>query len=49
MNLKAEIETMALHEKLDQLRTEHIITLLKAQETQIEMLTQLLAKQSNVT
>lgn len=49
VNLKAEIEIMALHEKLDQMRTEQITTLLKAQETQIEMLTQLLAKQGKVT
>lgn len=44
MNFKAEIEIVSLHEKLDQ-----ITDLLKAQETQIEMLTQLLARQGKVT
>ncbi|MCO6418768.1 DUF1003 domain-containing protein [Siccirubricoccus sp. KC 17139] len=41
VNLKAEIEIMALHEKLDALRHEQIEALLQAQQRQIEMLTRL--------
>lgn len=42
VNLKAEIEIMALHEKLDQMRTEQITALLEKQERQIALLTRLL-------
>ena len=42
VNLKAEIEIMALHEKLDAMRSEHLVTLVAQQQTQIEMLTRLL-------
>lgn len=42
VNLKAEIEIMALHDKLDQLRTEKIEVLLAEQQQQIGILTQLL-------
>ncbi|MBL6454707.1 DUF1003 domain-containing protein [Belnapia sp. T6] len=42
VNLKAEIEIMALHEKLDQLRTREIEALLARQQEQIELLTRLL-------
>ncbi|MFC4165734.1 DUF1003 domain-containing protein [Teichococcus aestuarii] len=42
VNLKAEIEIMALHEKLDRLRAEQMTALLEKQERQIEMLTRLL-------
>jgi uncharacterized membrane protein len=42
INLKAEIEIMALHEKLDQMRTEQIAALLAQQQAQIELLTRLL-------
>ena len=45
VNLKAEIEIMALHEKLDQLRNDHITELVRTQGEQIKMLTQLLAAQ----
>jgi len=41
VNLKAEIEIMALHDKLDQLRTRDIETLLHRQEEQIALLTRL--------
>jgi|TARA_R110002124_G_scaffold28813_7_gene101108 uncharacterized membrane protein len=41
VNLKAEIEIMALHDKLDQLRTEGIETMLRKQEEQIALLTRL--------
>lgn len=41
VNLKAEIEIMALHEKLDQLRTREMEALLAKQEEQIALLTRL--------
>lgn len=42
VNLKAEIEIMALHEKLDQLRTQQVEQLLAKQQEQITLLTELL-------
>ena len=42
VNLKAEIEIMALHEKLDHMRAEQITALLEQQQRQIKLLTQLL-------
>ena len=45
VNLKAEIEIMALHEKLDALRNEHMTEMLTQQSEQIKLLTQLLAAQ----
>ncbi|WP_242111964.1 DUF1003 domain-containing protein [Luteimonas aquatica] len=42
VNLKAEIEIMALHEKFDQLRNEQMQSLLAEQQRQIDMLTRLL-------
>ncbi len=42
VNLKAEIEIMALHDKLDHLRTEQMAALLAQQQKQIEILTHLL-------
>ncbi|MFC7690342.1 DUF1003 domain-containing protein [Paeniroseomonas aquatica] len=42
INLKAEIEIMALHDKLDHLRTEQIEALLTKQQEQIALLTRLL-------
>ena len=42
VNLKSEIEIMALHEKLDAMRSEHLVTLVEQQQIQITMLTQLL-------
>jgi uncharacterized membrane protein len=44
VNLKAEIEIMALHEKLDQMRNDQISELLKTQAEQIQLLTRLLAE-----
>lgn len=44
VNLKAEIEIMALHEKLDQMRDSQIQTLISKQQEQIELLTTLLRK-----
>jgi uncharacterized membrane protein len=41
VNLKAEIEIMALHEKMDALRTETLTTLLRQQQEQLELLTRL--------
>ena len=42
INLKAEIEIMALHDKLDRLRAEQIEALLARQQEQIALLTRLL-------
>ncbi|MDO9453603.1 MAG: DUF1003 domain-containing protein [Stagnimonas sp.] len=42
VNLKAEIEIMALHEKIDAMRTEHLMTIITQQQTQIDLLTKLL-------
>jgi uncharacterized membrane protein len=46
VNLKAEIEIMALHEKMDAMRSEHLMTIVAQQQTQIELMTRLL-EQSN--
>lgn len=44
VNLKAEIEIMALHEKMDAMRTEQLAAMLAKQQEQIEMLAKLLAR-----
>ena len=44
VNLKAEIEIMALHEKMDALRTEHLASLLLKQQQQIDLLTRLISR-----
>jgi uncharacterized membrane protein len=44
VNLKAEIEIMALHEKVDALRSEQLAALLLKQQEQIDLLTRLLAR-----
>jgi uncharacterized membrane protein len=41
VNLKAELEIMGLHEKLDQIRSQHLEELLRTQQEQIGLLTQL--------
>ena len=38
VNLKAEIEIMELHEKLDQIRNTHLSELLRKQQEQLEIL-----------
>jgi uncharacterized membrane protein len=38
VNLKAELEIMALHEKLDRLRSEHLDRMLRKQEEQLALL-----------
>jgi uncharacterized membrane protein len=43
VNLKAEVEILALHEKMDALRSEQMMTVIAQQQTQIELLTQLVA------
>lgn len=42
VNLKAEVEIMALHEKLDRMRTEQIEALLARQQEQIDLLTRII-------
>lgn len=44
VNLKAEIEVLALHDKLDSLRTGQIEDMLNKQQKQIELLTDLIAR-----
>lgn len=44
VNLKAELEIMSLHEKLDQLRNQQMTELLRAQEEQIRLLTTLVLR-----
>jgi uncharacterized membrane protein len=44
VNLKAEMEIMALHEKMDALRTEQLAALLVKQEQQLELLTKVLGR-----
>ena len=46
VNLKAELEIMALHQKMDALREEQWADLLKMQQEQIGLLTKLLATKS---
>lgn len=48
VNLKAELEIMALHDKLDQLRSKHLEEILEKQRQQIEMIGEL-AKQRGVS
>lgn len=47
VNLKAELEIMALHDKLDQIRNDQISELLSAQQRQLELLGRLVGKESN--
>ena len=42
VNLKAELEIMGLHEKLDVIRSRHLEELLRAQQEQLGLLTQLI-------
>ena len=44
VNLKAEIEIMALHEKMDALRSEQLTALLSRQQQQLDLLTQLIER-----
>jgi uncharacterized membrane protein len=44
VNLKAEIEIMALHEKMDALRSEQLTALLARQQQQLDLLTQLIER-----
>jgi len=41
INLKAELEIMGLHEKLDQIRVEHLEKLVSTQQKQIDILTKI--------
>ena len=45
VNLKAELEIMALHEKVDSLRQEHFERLFDIQQEQLDMLTKLLGRE----
>ncbi|MFD1703990.1 DUF1003 domain-containing protein [Methylopila henanensis] len=47
VNLKAEIEIMALHEKLDRLRDDHLAAMLAQQQEQIRLLTELVASRAS--
>lgn len=48
VNLKAELEIMGLHEKLDRLRQDQLTQMLARQEEQIRLLTQLLSEREQV-
>jgi uncharacterized membrane protein len=41
VNLKAELEIMELHEKLDRIRSQHLEELLRTQQTQLQLLARL--------
>ena len=43
VNLKAELEIMALHEKLDQIRSHHLAEMLRTQQEQLLLLTRIIA------
>ncbi len=47
VNLKAEIEIMALHEKIDSMRTTQLEELLKSQQQQIDLLTRIIGLDSS--
>lgn len=47
VNLKAELEIMALHEKFDELRTRHLTEILTAQQEQLRLLTALVEQRSS--
>lgn len=46
VNLKAEIEIMALHDKLDEMRSTELRALVEKQQEQIDLLTKLVANKS---
>ena len=46
VNLKAELEIMALHEKIDQVRNEHMCQMLAKQDEQIKLLAELVKAKS---
>lgn len=48
VNLKAEIEIMALHDKLDQMRNDDIRSLLARQQEQIDLLTRLVKSRTEL-
>ena len=48
VNLKAELEIMALHEKLDQIRSQHLAEMLHVQQEQLRLLTRVLALDGGV-
>ena len=48
VNLKAELEIMTLHEKLDQVRTEQLTLLMQKQEEQMRILTELLQNRAKL-
>jgi uncharacterized membrane protein len=47
VNLKAELEIMALHEKLDQIRSQHLAQMLGTQQEQLRLLMRVLALDEN--
>ena len=44
VNLKAEIEIMALHEKLDKIRVDHLAELMGGLQEQVRVATELIKK-----
>lgn len=47
VNLKAEVEIMALHEKMDALRSDQMMTLIAQQQTQIDLLTSMMQQRGS--
>jgi uncharacterized membrane protein len=47
VNLKAELEIMGLHDKLDELRQQHLAKFLERQEHQLELIEKLVRAQDN--
>lgn len=45
VNLKAEVEIVQLHDKLDEIRTKHLAQLIASQQEQIDLLTRLVQQQ----
>lgn len=46
VNVKAEVEIMALHEKMDALRNQQLVTLISQQQAQIDLLTRLVMERA---
>lgn len=46
VNLKAELEIMSLHEKLDQMRTDQLAAMIASQQEQIRLLTELIERKA---
>jgi uncharacterized membrane protein len=48
VNLKAEIEIMALHDKLDQMRSQELRNLIHKQQEQIDLLSRIVIQNTDI-